>query len=311
MLPAGPVRTGHALAEGFTRRDLAGPLWQSVHHGVHADAALDRGDADVRIAAVARLLPEGAAIGGWAGLRLLGAEGLDGRTGAGGRRLLPVTVCTGRSGVIRPREGIELDRTPLPEGDVVLADGVPVTRAVRSCEHLATHLRIATSTAYIDVAVRSGVAPLALVRRRLTGMARRHGAPRARVVGSLVYGRSASIPESVLKVVWVLEAGLPHPLVNRLVTDAEGQVLGEPDLLDPESALVGEYDGATHRELAGHAWDNHREETFEDHGLVVVRATSLDLWPRRALLVDRLRAAYRRGLARDRSRDRWGLRVAA
>lgn len=311
LVPTDPVRTRRAVAAGFTARDLSGPLWQRLHHGVHANAALDPTDPDVRIAAVAAILPPGAAISGWAGLRLLGVTALDGRSGAGGRRLLPVTVCVGRSGVLRPRPRVVLDRTPLADDDVTMVDGVPVTTAVRSCAYLAMNEPVERATAFIDASVRAGVAPLAPVRLRLAGTVRRHGAPRARLVATLVDGRSASLPESVLKVVWVVEAGLPHPLVNRLLVDDWGQVLGEPDLLDPESALVGEYDGSTHRELSSHAWDNHREEGFEDHNLVVVRATSLDLWPRRSELVRRLLAGLRRGLARDRSRDRWGVRVLA
>jgi len=43
-------------------------------------------------------------------------------------------------------------------------------------------------------------------------------------------------------------------------------------------------------------------------GLIVVRATAIDLWPRRAELVRRLRDGHTRGLARDRKKDRWGLR---
>jgi very-short-patch-repair endonuclease len=60
---------------------------------------------------------------------------------------------------------------------------------------------------------------------------------------------------------------------------------------------VAEYDGAQHRELDQHTSDNAREEGFEDHGLVVARATSLDLWRRRSQLVTRLRDAPPRNRA--------------
>lgn len=55
---------------------------------------------------------------------------------------------------------------------------------------------------------------------------------------------------------------------------------------------------------------NIREEGFEAGNLVVVRATSIDVWGRRAELVRRIKNAQMRGLARDRSRDTWDLRVA-
>lgn len=129
------------------------------------------------------------------------------------------------------------------------------------------------------------------------------------MVAHLADPRAASFPESRLRYVWVVEAGLPVPLVNVTLTDTDGHRLGDPDLLDIEAALVGEYDGAHHRALDSHTRDNAREEGFELRNLVVVRATSIDLWPRRPLLVRRLEDGYRRGLARDRARDAFGLRV--
>ncbi len=307
LLAGLPVRTATALDHGVSAREIAGPLWQRLHHGVHVDSALDAEDPDLRIAAVVAILPVGAAITGWAALRILGARELDGRTGPGGRSMDPVTVSLGRPGVVRPRSGMRLDRTPLPDSDVIEVGGVPITTPVRSCVWLAMNSSVERSTALIDVAARAGVADVGEVRRRISTLRRRQGVVRARTVATLIDGRSKSVPESVLKVVWVLEAGLPHPLVNRLVVDRWGVILGEPDLLDVEAAMVGEYDGSTHRELEGHAADNAREERFENHNLVVVRATSLDLWPRRVELVQRLREGRRRGLARDRSRDRWGV----
>lgn len=101
---------------------------------------------------------------------------------------------------------------------------------------------------------------------------------------------------------------MPAPLVNCDVVDGQGFLLGVADLLDLEAALVGEYDGKDHRDLTQHTSDNAREEGFERHNLVVVRATALDLWPRRTQLVARLRAAHRDRLSRERGRDRWDIR---
>ncbi len=93
------------------------------------------------------------------------------------------------------------------------------------------------------------------------------------------------------------------------MVDEWGQLLGMPDLLDDDAGFVVEYDGAHHRALRQHTSDNAREEGFERAGLIVVRATAIDLWPRRAELVRRLRDGHARGLARDRTQDRWGLRL--
>ncbi len=104
---------------------------------------------------------------------------------------------------------------------------------------------------------------------------------------------------------WVMEAGLPRPEVNINVYGDTGHLLAIPDLLDVESGLVAEYDGADHRETVRHANDNARGEGMDRSGLTVVRVTGLDMTRRRRRLIIRLREGRREGLARDRGRDRW------
>ena len=104
----------------------------------------------------------------------------------------------------------------------------------------------------------------------------------------------------------VLELGLPEPLVNVPVFDLQGTFLGAPDLLDVEAGLVLEFDGAGHRDREQHRSDNVREEAFERHGAIVVRADSLDLTQHRAQLGRRVLAARRDGLA-TRVPRRWTL----
>jgi hypothetical protein len=48
-------------------------------------------------------------------------------------------------------------------------------------------------------------------------------------------GRAASCPESRLRVLWVVEAGLPPPLVNVPVFTLSGLLIGIPDLIDAEA----------------------------------------------------------------------------
>ena len=135
---------------------------------------------------------------------------------------------------------------------------------------------------------------------------RARGIPAARLAIPLLDGAARSGPGSRFRYVWVVQAGLPPPLVNRGV-DHQGFLAGVADLLDVEAAMVGEYDGAQHRELAHHTADNAREEGLEALNLTVVRATAMDLWPGRRRLVQRLRDGHRRGSTRDRTRDAFGL----
>jgi hypothetical protein len=305
-------RTAATLrAAGVSHHRVAGPAWTPVLRGVHSPTGTDITDPLTRILAVAELMPEGAAIGGWAMLFLAGVADLDGRTGAGGQQSLPVPVCIGPVGRMRPRPGIEIDRSVLLAEDVTMTAGIRTTTAARSCVDIMRRRGIEEGVVAGDAAGRFGVAPPAELRAFVASHPGMKHIRRARVAADMVDERAASCPESRLRVVWVLEAGLPRPLVNPDLVDPDlGYLFGRPDLLDPESATAGEYDGAVHRELAQHAADNAREEGFERRNLVVVRATSIDLYVRRPALVARFRAGYADGLARDRSRDRWAVRIA-
>lgn len=277
---------------------------------MHAPAGTDRTDPMTRIHAVAEILPAGAVLGGWAALHLLGVLDLDGRVGPGGRTLLPVRVCLGPVGRMRRRPGVEPDRAVLLAEDVTEAHGLAVTTAARSCVDIMRFDGVEEGVMAGDAAGRFRVATPQQIRAYVASHPGMKGIPAARTAAALLDPRAASCPESRLRVVWVLEAGLPIPLVNVGVVDLEHFLLGEADLFDPEAGLVGEYDGSHHRGLTQHTADNIREEGFERHNLTVVRATAIDLWPRRSLLARRLALAHADGMARDRSRDRWRIRNA-
>ena len=325
-----PLLRSAALAAGVTDHELRSPLWSRPLRGVYRWAGSDLGPAE-RIAEVAALLPTGAAIGGWASLWWQGVASVDGH-GLAVRRVsvlprsraappaprrrpplepAPVLVCVGPGARIRPRPDIDLSRRVLPDEDVVVVDGVPVVRAARAVLDLAGRQPPDLGLASLDATLGAGVVTHEDIDSYLAEHRGLYGRPRLLRIASLADRFARSRQESVMRWVWVVEAGLPRPLVNPAICDADGVLLGEPDLLDPDSGTAGEYDGAHHRELRQHTSDNAREERFEDCNLNVVRATSIDLWPRRRGLVQRMRATYRRGLARDRSRDRWYLVRAA
>lgn len=94
---------------------------------------------------------------------------------------------------------------------------------------------------------------------------------------------------------------------NVPIFDLSQNLLGIADLFDPDSGLVGEFDGKQHREARHHRKDNIREEGFESANLVVVRSDKVDVRAARPQLVGRLTDGYRRGQRRDRRWDRWAL----
>ncbi len=114
-----------------------------------------------------------------------------------------------------------------------------------------------------------------------------------------------SLPESRLRLLWVLDAGLPIPLVNPWLFTPEGELLGRADLLDPEAGVVGEYDGAHHAGAGRRSDDHRRRERLQHNGLLVAQCTSVDLGARRPAAVARLRSMWVAGQERDRSRDHW------
>jgi hypothetical protein len=271
-------------------------------------ALLASGDARVRLAAAQRLVPCDVPLGGWAALAWMGVTALDGRTGPGGMTLLPVPVCIGPTGRLRPRPGLAIDRSTLLAVDIIEHNGALVTTAERSCLDVMRFCGAEEGLVVADAAIRAGLTTRQQLSEALDRMIGLKGVPQARIAVPLVDGRAESAPESRLRFVWGGEAGLPVPLVNPVIEDLDGHFVARVDLLDPEAATVGEYDGAHHRDLQQHTADNVREEDVEGLNLEVTRSTALDLWPHRPRLVARLTAARRRGICRDRSKDAWGFR---
>jgi hypothetical protein len=128
------------------------------------------------------------------------------------------------------------------------------------------------------------------------GRAGWRGVPLVRRALGLSSEDSRSPGETRTRLVWLLDARLPAPLVNRSVYDLGGRLLGIAALLDPHAGLVVEYDGADHRTAARHSADVAREDRLRRHGPEVVRVTGPDLAhparPAARLLAARSRARW-------------------
>jgi hypothetical protein len=72
----------------------------------------------------------------------------------------------------------------------------------------------------------------------------------------------------VMRFVWV-GAGLPEPLVNPEIFDPSGQFIARVDLLDPETGLVGEYNGGWHRNGLQPWSDTVRQRPLERWGFTL------------------------------------------
>jgi len=255
-------------------------------------------------------LPADGAVGGWAAAHLLGVSFQDGR-GLDGRTVSAVPLLVPRARRPRPRAGVTWIRGSLPAGDVVAIRGLPVSSPLRTGFDLARSItitgpgaRLEAGVVALDAALHAGLITRGQLGNEVSRRERWPGSRTARRANELADGRAESPQESRLRLVWVL-GGLPELHVNVPLFDVDGRHLGTPDLFDEEAALALEYDGAYHRALRRQARDNVRGESFQARNVTIVRVTGVDLPDTSGRLFRRLLAARSRGLARDRSKDRW------
>ena len=249
------------------------------------------------------MLPRGGAVGGWAAARLLGAKLLDGR-GIWGGREEPVMLCLGPA-QIRKRRGTSISRAPLPEHDVRKAAGIRVTNELRTTfDGLRLAPRLEDAVAFGDLMLHRRLVDFADLVAYVSEHSGWKGIALARRALTMLDAGSRNPWESRFRMLWVVDAGMPRPRCNAPLRDAFGDLLGIVDLLDEAAGVVGEFDGGGHREIAMHTNDNIREEPLEDHGLEVVRATSVD-FAHRARTAGRIRRAYARAARNNPAKRRW------
>jgi len=219
-----------------TRKELS-ESWESPHHGYHRNAVL-HDPVRQRILDAAAVMPPGAVVGGWAAAYLHGATHLDGRDE-------PVLLLLPADRVVK-RPGIQISRVALDPVDVTTKQGISCstgTRAGFDLLRLAPDLTEAVTAG--DCVVRTGLTTQAGLLSYAAEHPRRRGLRQLRAALPLVNPAAASPPESRLRMLCGQRAGLPGLLVNVPLYGATGDFLGIPDLLEPVTGLVIEYDGGT------------------------------------------------------------------
>ena len=202
-----------------------------------------------------------------------------------------------------------MTREALHPREVLVTSGVRVTTPLRTAVDAARLARSREDAVVVlDMMLSVGLLKHDTLRAVATpGVLSLKAIDRFRDAVPLASERSASPQETRFRMVWILRAKLPSPCVNADVYGDDGRFLGRPDLLDAGSGLVGEFDGAMHRELARYTADHVRQERLEEYGLVVVRVTALDLADPEQL-AHRLEVAHRRAAAIPQEQRRWRLR---
>ncbi|HYN29453.1 MAG TPA: DUF559 domain-containing protein [Dermatophilaceae bacterium] len=172
--------------------------------------------------------------------------------------------------------------------------GVRVTSPEQTFVDLAARLPLVDLVVLGDSLLRAGVT----TRARLGSAAAASSAPGcrlARAAAALVRDRVDSPMETRLRLLLVL-AGVPEPVVNHELRDADGRVRFRLDLAFPDVRVAVEYDGRQHAESPQQwRWDIRRREYLDAHGwrLVVVLAPDVFATPGATLdrVVDALRTA--------------------
>lgn len=282
--------------------------WRRTATNLYVPAGIDNGLPEQRIMEEAARLPDDGAVTGWAALLLHGGNFFDGLD-RDGRTPLPVQLALPMARNLRPKPGVVLLRSPLPQDEIVVRHGIPCARPGRALFDL-----MAISRDFREAAVHASVACsaalLSIDEFRTYVRSRRCIAGIEKVRRSLPYvsDRVRSPKEAVLLQIWMIDAELPHPRMNWPIYDLDGRWIGSPDVLSDELATYGEYEGRGHEDEDVQVIDAARDTLFHELGLTGFRAASADLRFPATQLVDRMHATVRRA-ARAQLPRKWKLAI--
>ncbi len=301
-----PTRVDPSGERGPTKSQAVGPRWRRTSRGFYVPADVDVDVPEQRILEASMRLPEGGAVTGWAACRLLGANFFDG-LGRDGVTTLPVPLCLADRGQLKAEPGVVRYRDRLDPAEVVRRAGIPCATPVRALFDVARYApSLREAVVAIDMMAAAELVSIRQLTDYVSGKARWRGVPLVRRALRLASEHSRSPNETRMRLVWLLDAGLPSPLVNQPVFDRSGRLLGIADLLDAKAGVVGEYDGADHRTARRHSRDVARSDRFRRAGLEYFTITGPDLADRR-LMVRRMQATRDRAAWLSESERAWTL----
>lgn len=255
---------------GPTPNQSRGPRWRRASAGLFVPATVDSAATRQRIVeAVAGAMPYGAATG-WAALHWWGASWFEGRTSAGAPA--PVPVALGDRPQRARRDGVLYCHDWLFDGDVVSSRGLPLTRPERAvCQEALRARSLEGAVQTIDMALASDLVSLAELHEYVGRLPGRPGVRRLRAAVGLGEENVWSPMEVSMRLRWIARFPAAPLLCNRPVFGQSGEHLLTPDVLDPVTGVVGEYDGAVHDDKKVRRRDLEREERARAHGLAIVR----------------------------------------
>jgi hypothetical protein len=300
-----PVRRDDTGASGPTRGELRGAHWRTASRGLFVPATVEQTAAQ-RIVEAAAVLRDREAVTGWAALHWTGSPWFDGTLDGVTSRDVPLVARRHLS----TQRGFSVSQEFLHPREIEVVDGLPITRALRS---VVFEMRYAAglgdAIVALDMACYSDLVSLAEVASYVGALGPVTGVQQARDALAEGEENSWSPQETRMRGVWTRRASLPRPLCNAPVFTPNGQHVGTPDLADPETGLLGLYNGSDHLTLVGASSDLKQEAAYRDLGLEPVTMLATD-WQDLDGFVERLHAAAERARA-ARGPRQWTLEPPA
>jgi hypothetical protein len=261
-LPDVPFRTRDASSVGLSRRAVhrlraEGRLVQPVR-GVLMPAQ-DECDPIARAAAVALVLPAGAAVCRGVAAWL---HGVDPR--APWQLADPLALeCVVPRGCEPPAlRGVASHVDLLDHTDVVDIAGLPVTTAERTALDLARLLQPHMALAVLDALAHAGLVDRERLEIRIETWRRQRGVAQARRLIRLCDAKAESFGESWLRL-RIIDAGFPVPKTQIWIFDEYGVPLYRLDLGWPDRRIAVEYDGLEfHGSAPARLKDTRRRDTL-------------------------------------------------
>ena len=281
---------------GPTAREARGPYWVRTSQGLFVPAGVDTDHPEQRTVQAAAVVPHVGGVTGWAQLRWAGATWFSGLA-QDGRTKRPVDLVTPLTD-IRSQADFTISHEQLDVSELEWLDDLRTTSSLRSLLFEVRKARtLWLAVQAIDMAAYSDLVSIDELAEYIATHVGWPGIRQARTACDLADENSWSPREVWLRLVWMLEAGFPRPLMNTPVFDRAGRHIGTPDILDVSAGVAGEYEGAdAHLDPTTRHHDLTREDAFRSVGLEYFTAVTRDSHHRDGLV---------RRMTNARGRARW------
>lgn len=217
-----PSRIDPLGVTGPNRRQAQRSHWRACGGGWHVPSTVDGAVVEQRILEQGMRVRRDGAVTAWAALRWLGARYFEGVDNQGERLLVPLLRRSGGRGLEGPQASVA--RVQLPPYDRIFHRGLWCTTPERATFDEVVRLRtVRPGVVAVCMALAAGITSL----QALFDYAERRyawtGIPVFREVLALSNECFRSPPEVWMYLRWILDAGLPVPMVNPPVFARDAQ----------------------------------------------------------------------------------------